>query len=128
MDEVSALRVLVVDDSLVIRRLIKLYLGRLGIETVVEASNCRAGLQKLEEERFDLIFSDWSMPGKSGLALLKAVRADAKHRRIPFVMLTAEGLKGSIASALEAGVSRYVLKPFDFETIKREVEIILGRG
>ena len=122
----NGFRVLVVDDSLVIRRLMKIYLGRMGIEGIVEAPNGRKAFEKLGAEKFDLIISDWSMPGKTGLNFLKAVRADKKYAKIPFVMLTAEGLKGSMAAAIEAGVSKYILKPFNFKIIQKEIGSMLA--
>ena len=121
----GGLKVLVVDDSLIIRRLMKIYLNRMGIEQIEEATNGRKALEKLGENTFDLIISDWSMPGKTGLNFLKAVRADKKYAHIPFVMLTAEGLRGSISAAVEAGVSKYILKPFNFETIQKEIGSML---
>ena len=122
----TTLKILVVDDSLVIRRLMKIYLGRMGIEEIVEAPNGKKALEKLGTDDFDLIISDWSMPGKTGLNFLKAIRADKKYAKIPFVMLTAEGLKGSIAAANEAGVSKYILKPFNFKTIEKEIGSMLA--
>jgi two-component system, chemotaxis family, chemotaxis protein CheY len=122
----DGLKVLVVDDSLVIRRLVKIYLGRMGIEGIAEAPNGRKAFEKLSTDKFDLIISDWSMPGKTGLNFLKAVRADKRYRKIPFVMLTAEGLKRSIAEAAEAGVTKYILKPFNFETIEKEIGSMLA--
>ena len=119
-------KILIVDDSLIIRRLMKIYLHRMGIERIEEANNGGKALEKLSEHRFDLIISDWSMPGKTGLNFLKAVRADKKYAEIPFVMLTAEGLRGSISAAVEAGVSKYILKPFNFETIQKEIGSMLG--
>ena len=120
------LKVLVVDDSLVIRRLMKIYLNRMGIEQIEEAPNSRKALEKLGEHEFDLIISDWSMPGKTGLNFLRAVRDHKKYAKIPFVMLTAEGLSGSISAAAEAGVSKYILKPFNFETIQKEIGSMLA--
>ncbi len=120
------LKVLIVDDSLIIRRLMKIYLNRMGIERIEEAPNGRKALEKLGDHEFDLIISDWSMPGKTGLNFLRAVRADKKYAKIPFVMLTAEGLSGSISAAEEAGVSKYILKPFNFETIQKEIGSMLA--
>ena len=124
--EENGLKILVVDDSLVIRRLMKIYLGRMGIEEIVEAPNGKKALEELGTDNFDLIISDWSMPGKTGLNFLKAVRADKKYSKIPFVMLTAEGLKDSIAAANQAGVSKYILKPFNFKTIEKEIGSMLA--
>ena len=116
--------VLIVDDSLIIRRLMTRFLTQMGVKKVVEAQSARMALEKLNEESIDLIISDWSMPGTSGLSFLKTVRDSKKFEKIPFIMLTAEGLKSSIEKAFEAGVSKYVLKPFNYDTIKKEIDSI----
>ena len=120
-------KVLIVDDSLISRRFIRIYLKKMGITNVVEASNVRSALEKLKkgDGDVDLILSDWSMPGMSGLTFLQAVRGDENFENIPFIMITAEGLKGSIAEALDEGVSRYILKPYTYENFRNEIESIL---
>jgi two-component system chemotaxis response regulator CheY len=117
--------VLVVDDSILTRRLNRIYLKRMGITSVVEASDVNSALKELKKEDFDLILSDWNMLGMSGLSFLKAVKSNQKSKNIPFVMVTAEGLEGSIAEAFEAGVSSYILKPYSYETFKKKVESVL---
>ena len=121
------IKVLVVDDSLVSRRFIKIYLKKIGITNVLEASHVKMALEKLEKEKVDLILSDWMMPGIPGLDFLKSVRSNENLKNIPFIMITAEGLKESIKEAISAGVSRYILKPYTFETFKEEIESIFRK-
>ncbi len=120
-------KVLIVDDSLISRRFIRIYLKKMGITNVVEASNVKSALEKLKKGNgdVDLILSDWSMPGMSGLSFLQAVRSDEDLENIPFIMITAEGLKGSMAEALDEGVSSYMLKPYTYENFRNEIESIL---
>ena len=122
------IKILVVDDSLCARRFIEIYLKKMGIERVVAATNARSALDKLNKEGFDLILSDWNMPGMSGLAFLKTIRDNENYKDIPFLMITAEGLKESIAEAFSAGASKYILKPYTYETLKREIFSIIREG
>jgi two-component system chemotaxis response regulator CheY len=117
--------VLIVDDSIISRRLIKVYLTRMGISRVFEAEGVNKALKWLEEEKVDLIISDWNMPGESGLAFLKWIRGHERYGEMPFIMLTAEGLKSSIQEAEEAGVSKYVLKPLKYDDFKLVIEDVL---
>ena len=71
-----------------------------------------------------MIVSDWNMPNMTGLELLKTVRADAKYKHLPFVMVTAEAEKENIIEAVKAGVSNYVVKPFTGQTLKEKLEKI----
>ena len=124
MARFSDIRVLLVDDSRISRRLTRIYLEKMGIKNTVEASNGKLGLEKMKTGIFDLIISDWNMPAMSGLSFLKAVRKDKATRKIPVLMLTAEGLQESISEALDAGVTKYLLKPCRFEALKEEIETI----
>ena len=121
------IKVLVVDDSIVSRRLIRVYLKKMGITNVVEASNVKSAIENLKTETVDLILSDWSMPGMSGLNFLQFIRSDKHLKKIPFVMITAEGLKGSMAQALEEGVTKYVLKPYTYENIQNTIRSIYNK-
>lgn len=105
--------VLVVDDSNVMRRIILKRLHSMGFEKVYEAPSGKMALALLAEEKsVDLILSDWSMPGLSGLDLLREVRADRATQDIPFVLLTAEAQLYTILMAFKARVSSYMTKPF----------------
>lgn len=113
----SNTRVLVVDDSLSMRRIVKEKLKSLGFSNILEAENGGRALEILREESVDLIFSDWTMPGMTGLDLLKKVRGDDDLKDTPFIMVTAEGQKDNILAAARAGVSYYVTKPFTVEAL-----------
>jgi two-component system chemotaxis response regulator CheY len=107
------INVLVVDDSRVMRRIILKMLHKMGFEKVHEAANGKVALDLLQGEvEVDLILSDWSMPGLSGLDLLKEVRGQASTKDMPFVLLTAEAQLYTILMAFKARVSDYMTKPF----------------
>ena len=115
-------KVLIVDDSMVSRRFIKIYLKKMGITNIIETSNVKSALKKLKKEDVDLILSDWSMQGMTGLKFLQTIRGDKNLKHIPFIMVTAEGLKENIAKALDAGVTKYIVKPYTYEDLKSEIE------
>lgn len=108
----TEIKVLVVDDFATMRKIVRNILGQLGIKNVDEADDGSTALPKLQQNKFDLVISDWNMPKMTGLDLLKAVRADANLQGLPFLLVTAEALKDNIVAAAQAGVSDYVVKPF----------------
>jgi two-component system, chemotaxis family, chemotaxis protein CheY len=114
-------KVLVVDDSKVIRQNIINVLKGLGFGEMMEADNGAIGLKKLTKEPVDLIISDWINPGMSGLDFLKTVRADAKLKGTAFILVTSEGNKEKVMEAIQAGVSHFIVKPFN--TIQLEEKI-----
>lgn len=113
----SNTRVLIVDDSSLMRHIVKKNLKALGFSNILEAENGGRALEILREDRVGLILSDWTMPGMTGLELLRKVRGDDDLKNTPFIMVTAEGLEGNIQDAVKAGVSSYVTKPFTVETL-----------
>jgi two-component system, chemotaxis family, chemotaxis protein CheY len=118
------MKVLLVDDSGVMRKIIARALHSLWVEDVVEAGD---GLEALAAfgngEGFDLILTDWNMPNMNGLELVTAVRA-AGHQ-LPIMMVTTEGERGQVIKAIEAGVNDYLVKPFDNETLTRKLERLI---
>jgi two-component system, chemotaxis family, chemotaxis protein CheY len=116
--------ILVVDDSAVMRRIITNHLQALGCRNILEAADGYTALAVLRSERIDLIISDWCMQGMHGIDLLRAIRADAAFGKLPFIMVTAEGQPHSIDEAKEAGVDRYVLKPFTREILAQALQKI----
>jgi two-component system chemotaxis response regulator CheY len=110
------LTVLVVDDSKVMRSIIRRILCAGGIE-VLEAGDGRQALAVLAEHAVDCIISDWNMPRMPGIDLLRRVRGDDGLADTPFVMLTAESLAANKAEADAARVSSYLTKPFTAETL-----------
>lgn len=120
------LPVLVVDDYKTMIRIIGNLLSQLNFHNVHEATDGSAALEKLRAGNFGLIISDWNMEPMSGLQLLKEVRADAKLKKIPFIMVTAESKTENVVAAKAAGVSNYIVKPFNAETLKAKIESVLG--
>jgi two-component system chemotaxis response regulator CheY len=107
-------------------RIIRNLLKQLGFNNVDEASDGSAALQKLRDKEFNLVISDWNMEPMSGLQLLKEVRADVKLKETPFIMITAESKSENVIAAKEAGVSNYIVKPFNAATLKGKLSSVLG--
>lgn len=118
------LRILVVDDFATMRRIIRNLLRDLGFTNVAEADDGTTAWPMLQAAQFDLLITDWNMPGMAGLDLLKAVRADARLAKLPVLMLTAEAKREQIVAAAQAGVNGYVIKPFTAETLKSKLDKI----
>ena len=120
------MRVLVVDDSSTMRRIIINTLQKIGYQDALEAANGREALDKLATSKVDLIITDWNMPGMSGIEFVRSVRADAAHAALPVLMVTTNAAKDDIVEALRAGVSSYVVKPFTSDTMKEKLEAIMA--
>ena len=120
----TSIKVLVVDDFATMRRIVKGVLKQLGFNDIIEAEDGIMAMKELQKEKIGLIVSDWNMPNMTGLHLLKAVRADAKLKDTPFLMVTAEGQKENVVQAVQAGVSNYIVKPFTPETFSAKLEKI----
>jgi len=119
------MKFLVVDDFSTMRRIIKNLLHDLGYSNVTEADDGNSALPLLQQGSFDFLITDWNMPGMPGLELLKAVRADARLKQMPVLMLTAESKREQIVEAAQAGVNGYVIKPFTAVTLKEKIDKIL---
>ena len=100
--------------------------GVLGYNDITEADDGNTALPLLKGGAFDILITDWNMPGMPGLELLKAVRADEKLAKLPVLMLTAEAKREQIVEAAQAGVSGYVIKPFTAVTLKEKLDKILA--
>lgn len=117
-------KVLVVDDSAVMRQIIKKNLKELGFSDLTEAEDGAAGLKAAGEGKFDLIVSDWNMPNMTGLEFLKAVRADGGLKGVAFIMVTSEADKEKIMEAVQAGVNQYIVKPFNAVQLEEKIKAI----
>ena len=118
--------VLVVDDYEMMRGIIVSQLNRLGIVDIQTARSGEEAMRLLDIQTFDLILSDWSMSGMSGLDLLVGVRRHAKHGRTPFILVTAEMQRERVLRAISAGVSDFLLKPFKPDELGRKVRAALS--
>jgi two-component system chemotaxis response regulator CheY len=118
--------ILVVDDFSTMRRIIKGLLQDLGFANITEADDGLTALSLLKAGNFDLLITDWNMPGMQGVELLRQVRADERMKKLPVLMLTAEAKREQIVAAAQAGVSGYVIKPFTAATLKEKIGKIFG--
>ncbi len=120
----SNLKFLVVDDFATMRRIIRNLLKELGFNNVDEAEDGVNALQKLRNDHFDFVVSDWNMPNMTGIDLLRNIRADENLKGLPVLMVTAEAKKENIIAAAQAGASGYVVKPFTAATLDEKLKKI----
>lgn len=113
-------RVLVVDDSGVMRKIIIRALNAIEITDVTEAANGAEGLKMFQAESFDLVLSDWNMPQMNGLEMLRAIRATGSTT--PLIMVTTEAEQGRVLEAIQSGANNYLVKPFEQETLIEKLE------
>jgi two-component system chemotaxis response regulator CheY len=124
----KSMNVLIVDDYKTMLRIIRNLLKQIEFNNVEEASDGAEALSKLRGGNFGLIISDWNMVPMTGLQLLQEVRADAKLGKTPLIMVTAESKAENVIAAKEAGVSNYIVKPFNAETLKDKIEKVLANA
>jgi len=118
--------VLVVDDYNTMIRIIRNLLKQLGFEHVDDANDGTAALGKLREREYGLVISDWNMEPMTGYDLLTQMRADPELQRTPFIMVTAESKTENVLAAKKAGVSNYIVKPFNAQTLKSKIDAVFG--
>jgi two-component system, chemotaxis family, chemotaxis protein CheY len=120
-------KVLVVDDSPTMRRIVVQMLKRLGYNDITEADHGKDALERMQAAGdFELLLTDWNMPIMNGLELVQAVRADPQFAGLPILMVTTRNMKQDIVAAMRAGVNNYVTKPFDPKTIKEKIDKVLN--
>ena len=118
------MKVLVVDDSLVIRSMLKKILTRLGHE-VVQAENGAVGYDKLNaDEEIKLALIDWNMPVMNGIEMIGKVRSESRFNELKIMMVTTETEPRQIVRALEAGSDEYVMKPFTADVIEEKIKVL----
>jgi two-component system chemotaxis response regulator CheY len=114
---------LVVDDCQLVRNLVRNTLeNRLGADTVYTATNGNEALELLNAREIDIIIADWQMPKMDGAELLRTVRQSDKMKKIPFIMMSSLGDKEHVLSAIQNGVSQYVVKPFSAEKLEDAIQ------
>ncbi len=121
------MKLLVVDDSSTMRRIIKNTLARLGYKDILEGEDGVQGWDVLNENPdMGMLITDWNMPEMNGLELVKKVRADDRFRDLPIIMVTTEGGKAEVITALQAGVNNYSVKPFTPQVLKEKLAAVMG--
>ncbi len=121
------IKILIVDDFSTMRRIIKNLLRDLGYNNTFEADDGSTAWPMLENGDFDFVITDWNMPIMQGIDLLRKIRADAKLKSLPVLMVTAEAKRDQIIIAAQAGVNGYIVKPFTADTLKEKIDKIFER-
>jgi two-component system chemotaxis response regulator CheY len=121
------MKVLVVDDSSTMRRIIVNTLARLGYKDVVQGADGVEAWDAMQKNPdIGVVITDWNMPNMNGLELVKKIRAEEKYVDIPIIMVTTEGGKAEVITALKAGVNNYIVKPFTPQVLKEKLQAVLG--
>ncbi len=123
------MKILIVDDSSTMRRIIGNVVMQLGFsrDDFDEAEDGVKAWKQLAEMQYDIILTDWNMPNMNGLELVKKVRGEGNHQKTPIIMITTEGGKGEVITALKAGVNNYIVKPFSAEILKEKLDGVLKK-
>lgn len=126
------IRILIIDDSALVRQAIIKGLEELGFHKFEEAGNGEDALLLLRQsvktkQPFELIFLDIAIPIINGLELLKIIRDEHAFQHIPIIMATADSRKALLCKAVELGATNYMVKPFTFKTIKSKLTKVLGK-
>ena len=121
------MKLLIVDDSSTMRRIIKNTLARLGYKDVLEGGDGVEGWNAMNANPdIEMLITDWNMPEMNGLELVKKVRADERFADLPIIMVTTEGGKAEVITALKAGVNNYIVKPFTPQVLKEKLGAVMG--
>jgi two-component system chemotaxis response regulator CheY len=126
MPAASALKVLIVDDQLTMRALVRNGLREIGVVDIREAVDGEDGLRSLLAAPANLIISDYNMPKLDGLGLLRAVRSAPQLKSTGFIMLTGRADNELVQRAVQFGVNNYLVKPFTVATLRQKIEGVYG--
>lgn len=120
----SDTKILVVDDMMTMRKIVKKALTDMGFKNFLEAKDGQEAWQIINDggSNVQLVVSDWNMPNCTGLDLLKRVRADGRMKNVPFILVTAESEGSQVKEAIESGADDYVTKPFQGDTLRQKLE------
>ena len=115
---------LVVDDSSTMRRILCNTLGTIGY-SATDAEDGLDALKKIKDQKFDAIMTDWNMPKMNGLELVRNIRAMEEYKHIPIIMVTTEGGKREVITAIKEGVNNYIVKPFTAYVLREKLKDII---
>jgi two-component system, chemotaxis family, chemotaxis protein CheY len=122
----SSTPILIVDDYNTMIRIIRNLLRQLGFEQIDEANDGSSALAKMRSRQYGLVISDWNREPMTGYDLLQVVRNDPELSGTPFIMVTAESKTQNVIAAKKAGVSNYIVKPFNAQTLKSKIDAVFG--
>ena len=118
------MRALVIDDSAVVRGIIKQILNPMGFE-VFEAVDGREGLDRVRDlDGLDLILLDWNMPRMDGIQFLRMLRTQTALASLPVMMVSSNNEAENIAASLNAGANEYIMKPFTEDVMRAKLELL----
>jgi len=120
------LKILIVDNSPTMRRILVNTVIKAGYSNVKEAEDGKDALAKLLAGDYNLLMTDWNMPNINGLELTEAVRSEEKLKEIPILMVTTRNMKEDIVNAIKSGVNGYIIKPCDVKTLNEKILEVLS--
>ena len=120
------MKMLVVDDSQTMRRIVINTLKRLGYTDVVEGKDGLEGVTRLEEGGIEFVITDWNMPEMNGLEFVQKIRSTDDWKNLPILMVTTRSVQGDVIDAMKAGVNNYVVKPFTPQVLKEKIDMVLS--
>jgi len=126
MPAASKLTVVVVDDQMTIRSLVRTGLNQIAINEIREFGAAEDALKYIKVHAPNVVISDFNMPGMDGLALLEGIRADVKLKNTAFILLTGRADKDLVQRAVQLGANNYLVKPFNIATLKQKIEQVVG--
>jgi two-component system chemotaxis response regulator CheY len=126
MPAAAKLNVIVVDDQLSIRGLVRTGLNSIGITAVREFPGAAEALTSLKAEPSHIVISDFNMPGMDGLEFLRSIRANQQFKSTAFILLTGRADKDLVQRAVQFGANNYLVKPFTVATLKEKIEQVVG--
>lgn len=121
------MKVLIVDDFGTMLRILRNLLKQIGFHDIDEATDGEMAMGLFQKGHYDLVISDWNMKPVNGYDFLCAVRKGVHNQNVPFIMITAESKTEKVIMAKEAGVSNYIVKPFNADTLKAKITSAMGR-
>ena len=119
------MRILVVDDFMTMRRVVRGLLREMGLDDVAEAASGAAALDLLRGGAIDAVISDIEMPTLGGFELLSAIKRDEQLRHVPVLLVSAEARKDEILRCVQAGAAAYLVKPFSRATLEDKLRFVL---
>jgi DNA-binding response OmpR family regulator len=121
----SDLVALIIDDHQIIRQVLEQNLRDMGFKQIDAVANYQEAQEKMKAKRFDIVFVDWILPGKSGYSLMQEYRQEREYDDVAFVMVTTETDERHMIEALKAGATSYIMKPVTPNAFKEKVGKVL---
>jgi len=115
-------KILFVEDSPTMRRIIANSLSKIGVKEVVDAENGMDALEKIKDQDFDMVITDWNMPEMNGKELVEHLRSQPKYKDTPILMITTRGMQEDVLTAIKSGVNGYIVKPFTPDVLKKKIQ------